>query len=384
MREGPDALVSARADGWLVGGAAIAIWLLIAVQRLLHGSAIPGISGAVYWFFVILTAAHFGMSYHLAYADKDHPTSRHPVAFVVVPIAATAAVLVLWLRPGALGPSGAMRVLISVVFALTIWHYAKQAYGVARVGLALAKVPVSRRQNVVLRYSLYPLWLLSLVEMSSKQNGGSIFGYAVGVRVLPPWMTPLVRGSCLVALVAFVATVVGLSRQADRRLPAAVWAPHIAGFVWIAFAPSYQSAAVVLATSHALQYLACTYRAERTWAAARSQPQPVLWLVCVFGAAAAAGLFVSNWLAPLLAVTVGGPTAAGFAAGLFVVLNLHHYAMDAVMWRSTGSHVKRMVRSAGTTRAGAPEIGGTRVGGPDIGARHGGMPGLPAPALPAR
>lgn len=347
-----DGLVSARADGWLVGGAAIALWFVITAQRLLHAPAVPGISGGLYWFFLTLTAAHFGVSYHLAYADRDAGVRRHPLALVAGPAVTAAAVVVAWVLPGAHGSRDVLGVLISTVFALTIWHYAKQAYGVARLGGALAGARVSRGQNLVLRYSLYPLWFLSLVELGTKGRGGSMFGYPVGIGLFPPWMTSLTRGLCVVALVAFAATIAMMSRQAGRLMPAAVWAPHVAGFLWIAFGPGYQSAAIVLASLHALQYLACVHRAERTWAVARSQPQANLWLLCVFGAAAAGGLFLTNWLAPALAATVGGGSTTGtFGAGLFVVLNLHHYAMDAVMWRSSGTHVKRMVRPSGATFA---------------------------------
>ncbi|MDQ6784969.1 MAG: hypothetical protein M3063_16345 [Actinomycetota bacterium] len=345
--KGPEGLVSARADGWLVGGVAIALWLLIVAQHLLHAPAVPGISGGLYWFFLALSAAHFGASYHLAYTDHDAGVRRHPVALVVVPTVCAAAVLAAWFLPGAHTSAYVMRVLISTVFALTIWHYAKQAYGVARLSAGLAGARITRKQNLVFRYSLYPLWALSVVQLFTKGSGGSMFGYPVGVGLLPPWVTSLTRAVCVGAVLAFAATIAVMSREAGRLMPTAVWAPHVAGFLWIGFAPNYQSTALVLASLHGLQYLACVHRAERTWAAARSQPQPNLWLLCVFGTAAAGGLFVTNWMAPFLAATVGGTlTTATFGAGLFVVLNLHHYAIDAVMWRSSGTHVRRMVQSA--------------------------------------
>jgi len=343
-----EGLVSTRADGWLVGGAAIGLWVLVTAQRLVHAPVVPGINGWLSWFFLTLSAAHFGVSYHLAYSDEDGGVRRHPLALVAVPGVVGLAVMGAWVLPGAQGSFEPLRLLVSVVFALTIWHYVKQAYGVCRLALALAGIRVGRSQNLVLRYSLYPIWLLSLVQLSTRGQGGTMFGFPVGVGLLPSWAGTVARASCALALVVFAATILVMGARAGRRVPASAWAPHVAGFLWIPFAPSYQSAALVLASLHAMQYLACVNRAERTWATERSQPQPTLWLVCVLGAAAAGGLFVTTWLAPVLAATVGGgrPTAT-FAAGLFVVFNLHHYAMDAVMWRSSGSHVRRMVRTAG-------------------------------------
>lgn len=355
VRGDGEGLVSTRLDGWLVGGAAIALWSLVTTQHLLHARPVPGIGGGVYWLFLGLSAAHFGVSYHLAYTDDEGGVSRHPWTLVALPAVVVGVVLAVWFLPGVPASVGVLRILLSLVFALTIWHYVKQAYGVARLVASLAGVRVTRGQNLVLRYSLYPLWFLSLIELVTKGLGGTMFGYPVGVGLLATWVPTLARAACAVAFVVFAAAVIVMGRQAGRRMPTALWAPHVAGFMWIGFGPGYQSAAIVLASLHALQYLACVNRAERTWAIARSQPQPTLWLLCVFAAAAAGGLFVTNWLAPVLAATVGGgqPTAT-FAAGLFIMLNLHHYAMDAVMWRSTGSHVKRMLRQRHVQAAAVP------------------------------
>ena len=127
-----------------------------------------------------------------------------------------------------------------------------------------------------------------------------------------------------------------------RRLPAAVWCPGAAAFLWAGWPPSYTSTALVLAATHAIQYLACVYRAERTWGQVRDQVQPGLWLLSVFGAATVAGLFATTWMAPLVSAAAGVPVLP-LTATLFVALNLHHYAIDAVIWRSKGDHVRRIV-----------------------------------------
>jgi hypothetical protein len=117
--------------------------------------------------------------------------------------------------------------------------------------------------------------------------------------------------------------------------------------LWVAFAPSFESLVVVLAAIHAVQYLACARSAEAAWAEQRRQPQPLLWLVCVFGASSAAGLFLSSWSAPLIAFLAGQrDMPAIYPAGMFLLLNLHHYAIDAAIWRTRGSHVQRITARA--------------------------------------
>jgi hypothetical protein len=83
-------------------------------------------------------------------------------------------------------------------------------------------------------------------------------------------------------------------------------------------------------------------------AAARERAEPHLpsWWICVFGGATAGGLLFSRYLPKMLDSTVGPPTGPlFFAACLFAFLNLHHYAIDAVIWRSSGEHVRRIVKA---------------------------------------
>jgi hypothetical protein len=302
----------------------------------LAGMRFPGTGTLLGWVLLAAVAAHFGVSYHLAYADRAAGPARHPWALVIVPAAATAAVVVAW------SWHVSFRALVTLVFVLTIWHYVKQAYGVARLGAALDGVRIGAGTNMVLRYSLYPLWLLSLVRLTTSGHNGYMFGYRVGADILPGWTLRLAELLCAAGLVTLAVAVGSLCRQSGRVVSGTVWAPHLAGFAWIAFAPSYQSAAAVLAATHGVQYLACAHRAERTWASERAQEQPALWMVSILAASAVGGLFATSWLAPLVA-HFSGTTTSAVAVGLFVVLNLHHYAIDAVMWRSAGTHVRRMV-----------------------------------------
>src|ERR1700742_2364269 len=65
---GPRVLVARRVDGWLVGWLAVLVWCVAAAAAhwgVTYGSAV---TSAVYWTGAVITAAHFGLSYHLAYS----------------------------------------------------------------------------------------------------------------------------------------------------------------------------------------------------------------------------------------------------------------------------------------------------------------------------
>ena len=340
-----EALVSRQVDGWLVGGAAVALWLALEAHRIAHSPAIPAVTGSLTWALLTVTAAHFGISYHLAYADGGPAARRHRLALHVVPVAIGALVLTAWVLGRGAVVAVTMGVMLTVVFTLTVWHYAKQAFGVAVLGATLSGFAIRPASRRLLRYGLHPLWALSLVGLFTRGQDATMFGFRVGLGLLPPVADRVARAAFLISLAVLVVAFVWISVRARRRVPSVVWTPYVAGAVWIGFSPNYASAALVLTAAHGLQYLACVFRAERTWAGSRSQEAPNLWLLCIFAAAATGGLFATNWLAPLLSsATAGARSTSLFAAGLFAFLNLHHYAMDAVMWRSDGAHVLRMLR----------------------------------------
>jgi hypothetical protein len=124
-----------------------------------------------------------------------------------------------------------------------------------------------------------------------------------------------------------------------------MWTPIVAGLLWLTWTPDHVSGILVLGALHAIQYLVCAHRAELAWAVERGEPR-VNWWASVFGAGLATGMLLSYWL-PMWLGSATGATSLGLfpAALLFVFFNLHHYAVDAAIWRSGGDHIRRIVRS---------------------------------------
>ena len=83
----PRVLVARRLDGWLVGWLAVLVWIVAAVVA--HWGITFGISivVAVYWIGAVVTAAHFGLSYHLAYSGGVPALRARPFVLVIGPAA---------------------------------------------------------------------------------------------------------------------------------------------------------------------------------------------------------------------------------------------------------------------------------------------------------
>src|SRR5262245_10198497 len=79
-------LVSRRLDAWLVGWLAVAIWVGAYLVRAAHLSVGVNLTTQVYWVGAAVTAAHFGLSYHLAYGLGPSGIRARRTALVGFPV----------------------------------------------------------------------------------------------------------------------------------------------------------------------------------------------------------------------------------------------------------------------------------------------------------
>lgn len=345
------ALVHPRLDGWLLGGLGLVAWLVVTP----FGGSLGPVTGVVSGAFVTIAAMHFGASYHLAYGDGWRSIRRHPVGLAIIP--AVLAVVVVFVVVAQTTEHGGLarttvRVLLTVVFTLTGWHYVKQAFGVGMLAGRGAGLRPSRREALVLRYGLYPIWLYDVLEIYGRGRAASYAQYDVTVALVPEGLAPWFRVVGVASLLVTLALMVRLGARAGRFPPLGLWGVYVAGGLWFLAPPTYVSAAVVLAGLHAVQYLTCSHRAEVNLAIERSEPNLLHRWLSVFGGAAAGGLLLTYWLPDATRTLATPGVPAMVPALIFVVFNLHHYAVDAVIWRSGGEHVVRISR--GPQTAGAP------------------------------
>jgi hypothetical protein len=340
-------LVGRGVDGLLVGWLAAIVWVAgFAASRLGMAHGVPGLT-TIYWVGAVVTAAHFGLSYHLAYSGGFSSVRARPVALAIGPIVllvTLGVVVVAALRSGGQADLRVTGLLVTLVYLLTTWHYVKQVYGVGRVGAAFAKIRLSAREANVLRYGLYPLWFLGAAQVLARGGHYSFDGYAVGLSLLPAAGYHVLRLLAICSALPLAAVFVGISRRTRALPPSAMLAPYIAAYLWLGLPTNPVLTLLLLAPFHALQYLAVGHRATVAVASGRPGKHGVGWWLNVFAGAACGGLLVSRWLPQTLdsRYTSGhGPML--FTAAAFVLLNLHHYLIDAAIWRSKGELVKAVV-----------------------------------------
>lgn len=340
-------LVSPQLDAWLLGGIGVVAWLLLAAPGPLGALRLPVLGYGIVWVLMAVVGTHFGVSYHLAYGQGRDALARHPVALVLVPVALVVATVVLCVAAATGADSvarGGVQVALMSVFTLTGWHYVKQVYGAARLGAALRGLPVDPTVGRILRVGLYPVWFVHALATWVPGYVDEHYGFRSGVALLPATTVDVMRFAAAVGAVAVAGCWVVLAVRWRRGVPGTMWAPYVAGFLWLTSPPDHLSGIVVLGALHGVQYLACAHRAEVAWAEERGDSPPVVWWASAFGGAFAAGMVLSYWAPMWLGwVTEGGSIGLIPAAMLFVTFNLHHYAIDAAIWRSRDGHLRRIV-----------------------------------------
>ena len=338
-------LVGRRADGWLTGWLAVALWIASWIAN--HaGHSIGSLGIPLYWPAAILSAMHFGITYHLAYAGGASAVRRRPFALAIGPAilcVVLAGVVAISVLGGPRQTARTAELAILSVFLLTAWHYIKQVYGVARIGARYRGISFTVQESRVLRYGLYPLWLIGACQVLTHGRGTRFAGFNIGLDLLPPATSVGLRILALCSATAIAYVVVSSSRRAGVWPPALIVAPYVAAFLWLAAPTDFYGAFLALGALHGLQYLACCRRAEGGFGLPRLSRRSALRWAEIFGGASCGGLLIAMWMPEYLNRVLAVDSAPLlFTAVFFVFLNLHHYLIDAVIWRSSGDLVRSM------------------------------------------
>lgn len=349
------ALVHPAVDGWLLGGVAIAAWF--AFTPLEGGAAPVAATGLVGTLFLVLGAAHFGGTYHLAYGLPAEVRRRYRWALIGAPAAIALAVVAIIVANAAGAHEQAstlVRWLFIAVFSLTGWHYIKQAFGVAVLSARQHGIRPTRTESLTLRYAFYPVWAVTLGRVWIEDSGSRYRGIDVTVDVLPSGTGTFLRAVAILGLAVAFGVMIRAGARARAVPPMGMWAPYAAGGLWLLYSPGVIGASVVLAGLHGLQYLACVHRAELDWAHEQGETAiPTQWL-SIMGGALAAGLLLASWLPSILDSSLVTPATPGLYGSLvFIALNLHHYAIDAAIWRHDGPHIARISKGPQAATAGS-------------------------------
>ena len=367
------ALLAALAEFLLVGGGSLLLFPLSWWLRQ-HWGANDAVLAAGFLTFhaaYVINDPHFSVTYLLFYKDvrrrafgSDYSRAqrlRYLISGFVVPAA-----LLIWAALALqLHSAAALGWMIQLMFLLVGWHYVKQGFGVMTVLCARRGVRLSARERQWLLLHCFSGWAFAWANPSAPAGEFEEKGVVYWAVAHPRWLE-LAAAAVLAASTLAVGVLVLHRWQRQRQ-----WLPFapLASFLvtiwsWTIFSRLDPVVQYLIPALHSLQYLYFVWLMQSNQARAEEGPpsfgRPVsvrlgTLALCALGLGwllfRGAPTLLDELLVPRLR-RGQVPDALGqtpFLAAFFVVVNLHHYFMDHVIWRRENPDT-RFLRSATRTQ----------------------------------
>lgn len=361
---------SARAgllEFFLVGGATLVLLPVSWLCRRAFGSE-PTEIAADFWMYhaaFVINDPHFAVTYLLFYkgareralgrAFPPAQRARYVFAGLIVPAA-----LIAWAAAAITMQSGqVMGWMVQLMFFLVGWHYVKQGFGVVSVLSARRGVRYTLAERRALLFHCFAGWAYA---WASPADPGKL---SVEKGVI---YTTLAHGAALeraTQILFFlsaipVAWVLFQKRRVEGRLPPL---GPLVGFlitiwVWTVYSAFDPVVLYVIPALHSVQYLYFVWLLKRN--EARSEEGPPLfgrpprvrvgfllagalllgWFLFRGAPSALDALFFPEIRRRIPLAGGLGPTP--YWAAIFVVVNIHHYFMDNVIWRRENPDMRHL------------------------------------------
>lgn len=300
----------------------------------------------------VINDPHFSVTYLLFYKDvrtrafgREHGLAqrvRYVIAGFVVP-----AVLVTWAAWSfATGVSQALGWMAQLMFLLVGWHYAKQGFGVLTVLSARRGVRFSPRERVVTLTHCFAAWAFAWANPARAAGEFEEKGVVYWGPAHPRWLEIATGGAFALSTLALVITFVRKWHRDGRLALTPLLGFVITIWFWTVYTAIDPLVRYVIPALHSIQYMYFVWLMTRNHARVHEGPPafgpPVATRVGMLALTAVilgwalfrGGPSVLDASVSLTAVTqtqTFGDTP--FFAALFIVINIHHYFMDHVIWR---------------------------------------------------
>ena len=300
----------------------------------------------MFWLTVLLNNPHFMASYRLLYRSREQVLQyRWSSMYIPLLLLVVAGFCLLGLM-GVLMPGGVLSQSSWMIFQLLgavsslylAWHYNGQAWGMTASFLYMAGIRVTQYERRCIRSAYWALtgfhvmWSLSLFL----QEFEALEQIKEAVFILSLLLIPVgIHGFRCAA------------RRTKKRIPLPALLPWIAIYFWYVLVYIHEYALILLQLSHSLQYLCFTSRVEMNLSSGQASSSRVRLLgiplsVCLLYMA----MLGSGWLVFELGRVVPVTTSQGqviqVGLGLLaIIVNIHHYFVDGVIWKISNPNVRR-------------------------------------------
>lgn len=350
------ALITPRIDAVCGGGLSLAIAIVVILYGSISSSGMETILiavGAYLFTDLLINFPHFMASYRVLYSRTAN-FRQHPIVTIVAPILAIGflAYVGVWCfseQPATEGSKPANQLSAMIVLnwlapVLLGWHYVGQSWGATACFAYLSGFKMSTTQRRLIRCGFHALFAyhvtwavetMGLLQSWFPQNDAGVY--------LMKSLMHVCRGSVLICFCLGLWGFRTMSIEQGRRVPAKVWLPWIATFSWYVMVDVYPKSFFLLQIFHALQYLMFPARVEIN--EHTKQGSVALHMIIYYVALVVIGYVVFEWTKILeWMMTPEVPSRFLFlGTATMMMVNIHHYFTDAVIWKIRDPVVRRSV-----------------------------------------
>lgn len=334
VAEARPSIINPIIDFLCVGG----LSLIVFVPLLLSGRSdlvVIG-AGAQAWLATTINMPHFMASYRLIYRSRAMILSHKWASMYVPAILVAYSALALW--DAQRSPALAI-VLVSVSSAYLAWHYTGQVWGMMASYTYLGGARFENSERLLIRTGLRILlaWQVTWFLYTQLRN--------------PAMVRPLYLLISVGTVAAFVLGAIGIfkmRRRIGKFPPARALVAWVAIFVWYAVMARDPKALFWVQIAHALQYLVFPIRVEmnRTAREPTTSPRRFAAHMFAYGVGLLGVSYIVSQVVPASAMSVVGNVFGeepGRAAPILIlmVINIHHYFTDGVIWKISNPEVRR-------------------------------------------
>jgi hypothetical protein len=341
----------------LVGGATLVLFPLSWLVRKKIGldASEYAVGFLTFYGAYVINDPHFTVTYFLFYKDAKRRAFsselslahriRYLLAGLVVPT-----LLVIWAM-FALSAHSAPTLgwMIQLMFFLVGWHYVKQGFGVLTILSARRGAPINAHERRIILFHCFAGWAYAWASPAVAAGEFEEKGVVYRALAHPRWLELTTGAVLALSTVALIVMLVARWRREGRMLPLA----PLGGFLitvwsWTIYSSVDRLVQYMIPALHSIQYLYFVWLMKRNQARECEGPpsfgRPVAVRLGVLALSALGlGWFLFRGAPAFLdGALVSRPVRGGatdalgttpFFAAIFVVVSIHHYFMDYVIWR---------------------------------------------------
>lgn len=303
---------------------------------------------------------HFLSSYVILYNDLGANIMRRPRYFwaaVVVPVL-LAGYLFYALTSGRAQLIGHT---VNTMYFLVGWHYVKQVFGCIIVTSARRRLFYKNWERRLMLGNLVALWSISFLQSQTSSPSFTFYGIVYSGLQLDPFFLQIAYAAVVISLMGVVGMHVRKYIYEGVQPTYGGMVAHAALYVWYLPAFSHPGYAYLIPFFHSLQYLVFVWSLKSNQVSDQIKdlagPEARLgwithfvgWGVAALVLGAMAFEFVPKSLDSQGLIHSSELGYSPVLVGFLLFINIHHYFIDNVIWRSNNELVKRYLFAAPVT-----------------------------------